>query len=71
MKSPVALFVVSVLTLVYVVLRVFTAAPQAFPASDAARIQYAIQHCWGCGDTGPSCAIATTFWTWGYYSEAH
>ena len=70
MKSPVALFVVSVLTLVYVVFRVFMAAPQALPASDAALIQYAIQHCWGCGDNGPTCAIATTFWTLGY-PEAH
>jgi hypothetical protein len=65
MKSPVALFVVSLLTLAYVVLRVFTAAPKALPASDAARIQYAIQHCWGCGGNGPSCAIDTAFWTLG------
>jgi hypothetical protein len=65
MKSPVALFALSVLTLVYAVFCVFTAAPQALPASDAALIQYAIQHCWGCGDNGPTCAIDTAFWTLG------
>lgn len=61
MKSPVALFVVSLLTLVYVVFRVLNVRPRAIPASDVALIHYAMQRCWGCEGNGPTYGIDTAF----------
>ena len=65
MKSPVALFVVSVFTLAFVVFRVLSTRPRTAPASDVALIHYAVQRCWGCGADGPTYAIDTAFRTFG------
>ena len=65
MKSPVALFVVSVLTLVYVLFRMLTVHLRATPASEVALIKYAIEHrCVFCRDF-PAYAVDTAFQTFG------
>ncbi|GAB3578243.1 hypothetical protein GCM10027345_16950 [Hymenobacter daeguensis] len=65
MKSPVVLFVVSLLTLVYVVFRIVSVRPRAIPTSDVALIQFAVHRCWGCGVDGPTYAIDTAFRNFG------
>ena len=65
MKSPVALFVVSVLTLVFVLFQLFSVRPRALPESDVALLYYAIgHHCRDCSAFS-TYAVDTVFRTFG------
>lgn len=64
MKSPLVLFVVSCLTLCYVVFRVLTK-PRAEPASDIALVHYAIQNSCSFCTKRPEFGIDTVFRTKG------